>query len=79
MNRHTPSGLSPEALLALHAGRQIVANLLHRKRRARNSLRRAIRAGASAEHIDRLSCYLAEAHNAAESSRRILYRGIDSL
>lgn len=62
--------------------RQIVANLLYRKRLAKKRLARALATDKPRRNelvIEHFRSLLNEAHNAAEASRRILYRGVAAL
>lgn len=63
----------------MDTARHIVATLIHRKRFARSMLRNAESRGAPAEVIQSCRAALAEAHNAAEVARRILYHGVDAV
>jgi len=70
-----PSALQPSQTVA----RRIVANLLQRKRFARQMLMKAQTDNAPELILHSLNATYSEAHNAAESARRILYHGVDAL
>lgn len=58
--------------------RKIVAMLICRKRAARRSWVRAMRAGVPQTFVTLLDVHYCEAHNAAEAARRLLYASADT-
>lgn len=64
---------------AADAARNIVLVMVRRSRMARRCLRKAEAADTPQSVLDLLSARASEAHNAAESARRVYYHGMDAL